>query len=121
MTREEALRRVKGYLTDIIPAEDYSEVEEILKALDQNEDRKISNNDNRETDGAIVYKPHCSKCDVTINERVSYRNIITECGLYKNLAHPTTEVSPSRCRCCNQSFNRIEIQIPEQQPTEYLI
>ena len=34
MTREEALRRVKGYLTDIIPAEDYSEVEEILKALE---------------------------------------------------------------------------------------
>ena len=35
MTREEALRRVKGYLTDIIPAEDYSEVEEIMKALEQ--------------------------------------------------------------------------------------
>ena len=34
MTREEALRRVKGYLTDIIPAEDYSEVEKILKALE---------------------------------------------------------------------------------------
>lgn len=35
MTREEALRRVKGYLTDIIPAEDYSEVEEIVQALEQ--------------------------------------------------------------------------------------
>ena len=35
MTREEALRRVKGYLTDIIPAKDYSEVEEIIKALAQ--------------------------------------------------------------------------------------
>ena len=34
MTREEALRRVKGYLTDIIPAENYSEVEEIMKALE---------------------------------------------------------------------------------------
>ena len=83
------------------------------------EDRKITNN--RGSDGAIVYKPHCSKCGAAINERVSYRNIITECGSYKNLAHPTTEVSPSRCRCCNQPFDRIEIQIPEQQPTEYLI
>ena len=35
MTREEALNRVKGYLTDIIPIEGYSEVEEIVKALDQ--------------------------------------------------------------------------------------
>lgn len=33
MTRDEALYRVKGYLTDIIPVENYSEVEEIFKAL----------------------------------------------------------------------------------------
>lgn len=35
ITREEALNRVKGYLTDIIPIDDYSEVEEIVKALEQ--------------------------------------------------------------------------------------
>lgn len=35
MTREEALHRVKGYLTNMIPAEDYLEVEEIIKALKQ--------------------------------------------------------------------------------------
>jgi DNA-directed RNA polymerase subunit RPC12/RpoP len=35
MTREEALNRVKGYLTDIIPIEGYSEVDEIIKALEQ--------------------------------------------------------------------------------------
>ena len=35
MTREEALNRVKGYLTDIITIEGYSEVEEIVKALEQ--------------------------------------------------------------------------------------
>lgn len=35
MTHEEALYRVKGYLTDVIPAEDYSEVEEIIEALEQ--------------------------------------------------------------------------------------
>ena len=35
MTREEALRKTKGYLTDIIPSDDYDEVEEIIKALEQ--------------------------------------------------------------------------------------
>ena len=35
MTREEALKAVKGYLTDIIPRENYSEVEEIVSALEQ--------------------------------------------------------------------------------------
>lgn len=35
MTKEEALYKVKGYLTDIIPVENYSEVEEIIKALKQ--------------------------------------------------------------------------------------
>ena len=35
ITREEALRRVKGYLTDAIPSENYDEVEEIMSALEQ--------------------------------------------------------------------------------------
>ena len=35
MTKEEALRKTKGYLTNIIPQEDYAEVEEIVKALEQ--------------------------------------------------------------------------------------
>ncbi len=35
MTKEEALRRVKGYLTDYIPADNYEEVEEIIGALEQ--------------------------------------------------------------------------------------
>ncbi len=35
MTRKEALSRVKGYLTDLIPSEEYDEVEEIMKALEQ--------------------------------------------------------------------------------------
>ena len=35
MTKEEALRKIKGYLTDLIPQEDYTEVEEIVKALEQ--------------------------------------------------------------------------------------
>ena len=35
ITREEAINRVKGYLTDIIPIDGYSEVDEIVKALKQ--------------------------------------------------------------------------------------
>lgn len=35
MTKKEALRRVKGYLTDYIPADNYKEVEEIVEALKQ--------------------------------------------------------------------------------------
>ena len=35
MTREEALSKVKGYLTDYLSFDDYEEVEEIIKALEQ--------------------------------------------------------------------------------------
>ena len=35
MTREEAIKRVKGYLTDCLPADCYGEVEEIIKALEK--------------------------------------------------------------------------------------
>ncbi len=35
MTKDEALYKVKGYLTDIIPVENYSEIAEIIKALKQ--------------------------------------------------------------------------------------
>lgn len=33
MTKEDALAKVKGYLTDYLPMEDSWEIEEILKAL----------------------------------------------------------------------------------------
>lgn len=35
MTKEEALLKVKGYLTNLLPSEEYDEVEEIIKALEQ--------------------------------------------------------------------------------------
>lgn len=35
MNREEAIRKVEGCLTDDFPIEDYGEVEEIIKALEQ--------------------------------------------------------------------------------------
>lgn len=35
MTREEAINRVQGYLTDYLPIEDIDELEEIIQALEQ--------------------------------------------------------------------------------------
>ena len=35
MTREEALRRVKGYLTDYLPIDDGGELDEIMEVLEQ--------------------------------------------------------------------------------------
>ena len=35
MTKEEAISKVEGCLTDYFPMEDYGEVEEIIKALKQ--------------------------------------------------------------------------------------
>ena len=35
MTREEAIKRVKGYLTDCLPSDCYEEVEEVINALEQ--------------------------------------------------------------------------------------
>ena len=34
MTTDEALLKTKGYLIDLLPSEDYDEVEEIIKALE---------------------------------------------------------------------------------------
>ena len=35
MTKGEAINKIKGYLTDYLPIEDYEEAEEIVKALEQ--------------------------------------------------------------------------------------
>lgn len=35
MKREEAVKRVEGYLTDYLPADCYGEIEEIMKALEE--------------------------------------------------------------------------------------
>jgi hypothetical protein len=45
MTREEALSKVKGYLTDLLPIEEYDEAEEILKVLGQEIPEGATNGD----------------------------------------------------------------------------
>ena len=72
------------------------------------------------TQGKIVYKPHCGKCGSLINEKVAYNNIVIESESCKNLPQETIEIFPSRCERCGRVFTMIEIQPPEQLPTEYL-
>lgn len=43
ITHEEALRRVRGYLTDLLPIENYDEVEEIMLALEQPSKIELTN------------------------------------------------------------------------------
>ena len=43
MTREEAIKRVKGYLTDCLPTDCYEEIEEIIKVLEQGDIQKAYN------------------------------------------------------------------------------
>lgn len=47
MTREEAISKVRGYLTDYLPSDNYEEVEEIVKALEQEpkKDIKLTNSE----------------------------------------------------------------------------
>ena len=49
MTKEEALKKVKGYLTDYLPLEDADEIDEIIEALEQTSEDCISRDDVFET------------------------------------------------------------------------
>jgi len=49
MTKEEALVKVRGYLTDYLSKEDSWEIEEIMKALDDDDDSYIFEKMGRET------------------------------------------------------------------------
>lgn len=71
--------------------------------------------------GTIVYKPHCSKCGAVINEQISYRNMVFGPTSNNLLAQQWTDVFPTKCKYCNQPFNAIEIPMPGQEPTEYLM
>lgn len=45
MTKEKALSKVRSLLTDLFPIEEYDEVEEIIKALEQEPKIKVLAND----------------------------------------------------------------------------
>lgn len=81
MTHEEALYRVKGYLTDLIPAEDYSEVEEIIEALEQQpcEDMPCVSAEEMQKCKDIVkkYTPKQQPCDDAVS-RVAVCEIISD-------------------------------------------
>jgi hypothetical protein len=65
MTNEEALVKVRGYLTDLLPIEDYDEVEEIMSALEQGSCKTIKE------------IPKDYKYDTETNDFLVYRHIYT--------------------------------------------
>lgn len=73
MTREEALSKVKGYLTDLLPSEEYDEVEEITKALEPKVGHWIHLKHN---------KGKCSECHdvVLIAQMYGNANYCPNCG-----------------------------------------
>jgi hypothetical protein len=80
MTKEEALIRVKGILTDCIPLEDSGEIDEIMKALEQ-EPRKghwIMTHDYLTTaDGSVDYV----KCSCCGEDSLEEGNYCPNCGV----------------------------------------
>ena len=56
MTKEEALVKVKGYLTDYLPWDSVDEIDEIIKALEPNIGQWMPNH----IPGSMLYK--CDQC-----------------------------------------------------------
>lgn len=83
MTKDEALCKVKGYLTDIIPAENYSEVEEIIKALEQEPYKDCIS----KQDAIKIIKNRIEKSEV--GESVDHDQVIVDIKLFPS-AGPKT-------------------------------
>ena len=88
MTKEEAISKVKRYLTDYLPSDNYEEVEEIVKTLEQGSTTKndlaVDFETQREFSGEfqnnlldlfkLCYKNHTDSCTVTFE----YPNAVME-------------------------------------------
>ena len=74
MTREEAIKRVKGYLTDCLPVDCYEEIEEIIKVLEQVDIEK----DVEELKELRVTSCGYSKEDIELNRTAMYNKAIDD-------------------------------------------
>ncbi len=96
MTKEEALRKVKGYLTDYIPADNYEEVEEIVEALEQ--DTSVDLISRQAVEDAIY--DYSRSCDVNYGQIMEYIDKIppvpltpfSECEEWKQLKETISEI-----------------------------
>lgn len=99
MTREDAINRVQGYLTDYLPIEDYEEVEEIVKALEQ-----------ESCEDAISRQAVLNTLDSTNNfldetrTVENYKTLLEEC--YKNL--PSVTPAPKKCHNVNTNYGECD-------------
>ena len=77
MTNEEALSKVKGYLTNLLSSEDYDEVEEIIKALEPKTGYQIY-----EGEGSGYKKWHCPNCKTLVrNSLKPWYKFCPNCGV----------------------------------------
>ena len=74
MTREEAIKRVKGYLTNCLPVDCYEEIEEIIKVLEQVDIEK----DVEELKELRVTSCGYSKEDIELNRTAMYNKAIDD-------------------------------------------
>lgn len=78
MTKEEALLKVKGCLTDYFPLEDYDEVEEIMNALEQEpmiitcKDCSVKQFDKSESEEVGAEKYFCSVVGNYVDETPNF-------------------------------------------------
>ena len=98
MTREEALSKVKGYLTDLFPLEGYDKVEEIIKALEQ-EPKTIGHWIEGQTDNPNIHNILCSCC----------------CEGYPSKGHANSQYTREKFKYCpNCGARMIELQESEE-------
>lgn len=118
MTKEEAIRKVEGYLTDDFPIEDYGEVEEIIKALEQEpcEDcisrtnaLRVAKNEYLRGWHEALYKAlnekysiHCEEGNFSViqEETITGLGLSMDCAVGKdveNYMSTIPSVTPTRC------------------------
>lgn len=92
MTRDEAIKRVKGYLTDCLPTECYGEVEEIIEALKQ-KPMFIA-----KSDGSIEQIKNCDDCLVTAEPGKYHVSVMKRGGVYSDKVFDNA--ADAKCELC---------------------
>lgn len=64
--------------------------------------------------GAIIYKPHCSKCGAVINQEITYK-IVGEIGKTHLFGRYLVGINPIKCARCGEVFETIEIPMPKEE------
>jgi len=99
MTKEEAVNKIKGYLTDYLPIEDYGKLEEIVKALEQEPCK--------DTVSRQAVLDTLNKMDSVLDEDrtvETYKELLIAC--YNNL--PSVTPAPKKCHNVNTNYGECD-------------